>query len=420
MSTIVHRAACMAALSPLLWMAPAAALPSGLTLPETVRMAVAQAPVLEARQAQIEAARQDAMRAGSLPDPVLTIGIDNLPVTGAEAFDSGVDFMTMKKIGLRQEIPARAAREAQRALAAREVDEAQSLDRAGRLQVARAAAQAWVDAWAARRELEVLGKLREQAQLAAGLVEASMRGGTASAADALAARAAVVELDNQIEAGKAAAAAAQADLARWLGSRARAVSTETPDFGVLPHARAELLAGIDRLGPLLPVAAQVESTAASVDLARAQKHPDWSIAASYGQRSGGRSDMLMLEVGIGLPLFTRNRQDRDVAAREAEYQAALATREDQRRELAAQVQAGFARWEGLKRQVALHEQTLLPLAADRSASALAAFRGGGAIGPWLEARRDELAAHLAHVEHLDALGRAWADLAYLLPIQEQP
>jgi outer membrane protein TolC len=164
----------------------------------------------------------------------------------------------------------------------------------------------------------------------------------------------------------------------------------------------------------------VESAAAALDVARADKHPDWSVAASYGQRAAGRSDMVMLEVGIGLPLFTRNRQDRGVAAREAEYQAALATREDMRRQEIARVRADLARWEGLKRQVALHEDALLPLARDRSATALASYRAGGPLQPWLEARRDELDAHLSHAEHLGELGRAWAALAFLLPSEAQP
>src|SRR3546814_4109636 len=79
--------------------------------------------------------------------------------------------------------------------------------------------------------------------------------------------------------------------------------------------------------------------------ARAEKRPDWSVAASYGQRDGGRDDMFMLEFGIELPLFTRNRQDRGVAARQAEYEAALATREDLRRQQAARIRADIARWE---------------------------------------------------------------------------
>jgi outer membrane protein TolC len=137
--------------------------------------------------------------------------------------------------------------------------------------------------------------------------------------------------------------------------------------------------------------------------------------AAYGQRDGGRSDMLMLEVGVSLPMFGRNRQDRDVSAREAEYRQASALQEDQRRELVAELDAAFSRWEALKRQVALHEDRLLPLARDRSAAALAAYRGGGALQPWLDARAAELQVHQDHAEHLGELARAWAALAFLLP-----
>jgi hypothetical protein len=74
----------------------------------------------------------------------------------------------------------------------------------------------------------------------------------------------------------------------------------------------------------------------------------------------------------------------------------------------------------LKRQVVLHEDALLPLAQDRSATTLAAYRAGGDLQPWLDARRDELDVHLAHAEHLGELGRAWAALAFLLPTEAQP
>src|SRR3546814_15233633 len=46
------------------------------------------------------AAEEAAVAARQLPDPQLTIGIQNLPVTGSEAFDINADFMTMKTIGI--------------------------------------------------------------------------------------------------------------------------------------------------------------------------------------------------------------------------------------------------------------------------------------------------------------------------------
>jgi outer membrane protein TolC len=375
--------------------------------------------MLDARKAGVTAASEEAARAGALPDPMLTVGIDNLPVTGTDALDSSADFMTMKKIGLRQEIPAHAKRAAREAYAARQIDEATAQSMAEALSVRRAAADAWVDVWATQRQLAVLQMLREQASLAAKLAKARVAGG-ASVDDALATQAAVLEIDNRIEAARAAHTSAQAGLSRWLGADDIEASSDGLDFNNLPLPEASLLAAVDQSGPLLSAAAQVESAAAARDVARAETHPDWSVAASYGQRSAGRSDMIMLEVGIGLPLFTRNRQDRGVAAREADYQAALATRKDLRREEAARIRADLARWQGLKRQVSLHEDALLPLARDRSATALASYRAGGPLQPWLDARRDELDVHLWHAEHLAELGRAWAALAFLLPSEVQP
>lgn len=393
---------------------------SAVTLDEAIGLAVGRAPMLDARRAQVEAAEQESRRAGALPDPELFGGIDNLPVTGSEAFDFRADEMTMKRIGVRQAIPARAKREAARTLAARTVDEASARSDAEQLDVRRAVAEAWIDLWAAQRELGALEALRDEAALAAKLAKARVAGGMEPVTDALATESAVIELDNRIEAARAEQSVAQANLARWIGAEVLPVASESPDLAALPVPEARLLAAIDRTGPLLPSNAELETAAAAVDAARAEKRPDWSVGASYGQREGGRSDMFTIEVGIGLPLFTGNRQDRGVAAREADYQAALSTREDLRRQAAARIRAGIARWNGLKRQVALHEDALLPLARDRSATALAGYRAGGELQPWLNARRDELDAHLSHAEHLGELGRAWAALAYLLPTEAQP
>jgi outer membrane protein TolC len=358
---------------------PASSASRGISLQDAVRLAVDRAPMLEARHAGITAAQQDAARAGALPDPMLTVGIDNLPVTGSDAFNTGTDFMTMKKIGLRQEIPARAKRDARQRLAMRQVDEAAAQSEAERLDVRRNAADAWTQLWTAQQQLIAMQQLREQAVQAVSLAKARLAGGDGSASDALASKAALLELDSRIEAARADSQAAQAGLARWLGEADIDATTDAAGFDELPVSEAGLLSRVDRLAPLLTQSAQVETAAASVDVARAERHPDWSVGASYGQREHGRDDMLTFEIGIGLPLFTRDRQDRGVAAREADYRGALASQEDLRRQEIARVRAGIARWQGLKRQVALYRDSLLPLAHDRSQTMLAAYRGGWAL-----------------------------------------
>src|SRR3546814_16098499 len=121
--------------------------------------------------------------------------------------------MTMKRIGLRQEVPARAERNAERSLAARNIDKAQADAQAEQLEVRRETAEAWIDLWATQRELDELMALREETELARRLARARVAGGTDPAADAVAAEAALLELDNRIEAARAYEAGAQGGLA---------------------------------------------------------------------------------------------------------------------------------------------------------------------------------------------------------------
>jgi len=385
-----------------------------LSLDEAVRQAGNQAPRLQAQDAAIDAAREDAARAGALPDPMLEFGIENLPVTGSDAFDPAVDDMTMKRIGLRQDIPSSAKRQARRLFADRRVEVAQADAIAERLRVQRAAAEAWIELWAVCQQQAAVERMREQAQMAAALAKARVRGG-GSPADALAADSALLDLDSRLEVLRGDEEQAESRLRRWVPSAVDPKLAGEPDFSALPATRAQLTERVDDMGPLLAARARVESAAAAVDVSRADKRPDWSVRAAYGQRDRDRSDMVTLEFGVSLPLFGRNRQDRDVLARQAEYRQAVALAEDDRRALVAELDAAFARWESLRRQVDLHADRLLPLARDRSALALAAYRAGGPLQPWLDARTAELEVHQAHAEHVGELARAWAALAFLLP-----
>lgn len=395
------------------------AAPQALTLSDATRLAVDRAPMLVARRAQVEAAEQESHRAGALPDPKLTFGIQDLPVDTPDAFNPGVDSFTMKKVGVVQEIPARAKRQARQVVAERTIDEARALTVAEQLTVCRSAAQAWVSAWAAQRELSELQDLREQSALAIRVAKARMAGGTGTAVDSMATQATGLELENRIDAAQATLDAARDTLGRWLGEAPAVltVSDTSPNFDVLPASEATLLSSIDRQVPLLPWQSREAVAAAEVDLASAEKRPDWSVGVSYGQRDR-YSELLSIEIGISLPLFPRNRQDRSISARRADLDAVIAAHEDARRQQTEAVGRAIAEWNGLKRQVARKEDEMLPLANDRSRTALASYRGGGDLQPWLEARRVEIELHVEHARHLGELGRAWAALAYLLPNEE--
>ncbi|MDE1959448.1 MAG: TolC family protein [Xanthomonadaceae bacterium] len=387
-----------------------------LTLQQATALAVERAPLVQAGHAREDAARADRDRAGRWPDPRLVFGVQNLPVQGPGAFSTAADSMTMRTVGFSQAIPSGAGLAAERAAARAGEAGARAETEQARLNTRQATAAAWVALWAAEQGRDQIAGLQRQNALAIVAAKARLAGASGSATDVLAAQAAQAELANQLDLADAQVASARAALARWLGQDAAgATLADPPDFARLPVSDARLLEAPDQQAPLLGWESREDRVAAELQTARASKRPDWSVDFSYGARAPGLPSMVMLQVGVRLPLFAAHREDQDILARRADLEAVRAERENARRAQVEAVQRLLATWQGYGRQVRRDRDTLLALAADRSAAALAAYRGGTSLQPWLEARRDEISTRLDYVGALKAWGDTWVQLAYLLP-----
>ena len=73
-----------------------------LTLNAALRGAERNAPQLDAARHAMRANQAMAVAARELPDPQLTLGVDNVPVDGPDQGSLTRDFMTMRRIGVRQ------------------------------------------------------------------------------------------------------------------------------------------------------------------------------------------------------------------------------------------------------------------------------------------------------------------------------
>src|SRR5258708_37529079 len=76
-----------------------------LPLAEALKIGEKVSPRLAAQGAALAAATELVPRASELPDPKLRVGVDNLPVNGADRYRYDSDFMTMRKIGVMQDFP---------------------------------------------------------------------------------------------------------------------------------------------------------------------------------------------------------------------------------------------------------------------------------------------------------------------------
>ena len=116
-----------------------------LSLPEAQRRAAELSRQLAAQDSAVLALREMAVAAGQLPDPVLKLGIDNLPVNGEDRFSLTRDFMTMRRIGVMQELTRGQKREARAQRFEREAEKSLADKDATLAGIQRETALAWLE-----------------------------------------------------------------------------------------------------------------------------------------------------------------------------------------------------------------------------------------------------------------------------------
>ena len=389
--------------------------PTALSLSDALRIAGDQSPQLAAQRSAIAAAEQGTVSARQLPDPKLFFGVDNLPVTGADSLSLTRDFMTMRKIGVMQDFPRGEKRELKGQLAERVTAREQAMLSDVQASVRRDVASAWIEGYFAQAMGAILDEQIGEAQLQSDALKAGLKSGKAQTADFIAVQLSIERLHDRRAEFDKLAARAKAMLSRWLGSAA--------DRPLAPFAPAELSAQQGVLNEHIVHHPHVQSLDRQVDvaqteayIARAASKPDWSLQLAYQQRGPTYSNMVSVQVAIDLPLFQKNRQHRDTAAKLALVQQARDLKEDAVRLHLAEAQAAWSDWETSTARLKRFDTSLLPLAHERTQSALAAYKGGrGDLSTVLAARRDEIELKLQKLQLAGEQGRAYAQLLYFLP-----
>ena len=350
---------------------PAAAEP--LTFNVALERAAANAPSVQANEAGVEATRSAAIAASRLPDPTLSVGIDNFPISGPPAFTLNGDSMTMARVGVEQAFPNPAKRRAQRGRAQAGIGVAEA-DLAVEAQNVRLeTALAWVDLYYAKRRLAQLQRLDQSLGDLQTTVSARLTSGSARPSQALEPaqlRAAVNDRRSELE---AEVAKAQARLARLTGDPDADVSGDPPVLEVDGPRLRVSLASLPRLQAL---DAQTRAADADTVLARADKRPDWRVGTSYGRRDPAYGDMVSVTVSIDLPFFGKRRQDPLIAARESEANRARLMRDAGERDILAALDSDLADHAMHHQRLMNARQTLVPLTKRRAELDMASYSAG--------------------------------------------
>ena len=354
-----------------------------LTFAAALDRAAASAPSIRARALQTGAARSLARAAGKLPDPQLMVDFQDFPVTGPVAGDPGREDFSEVRVGVTRDIPALAKRRAARERAQAEVGTAQAGGAVEARTVRVAAALAWIDVYVAERKLATLAEVERGISLiattaAARVATGAIRPGQATEPARLRADLA----DRRAELG-AEAARARAQLARWTGESATTIAGAPPLMSVDP---VRLRAGLDAIPVLAAYQARSAAADADVGLALADRHSDLGWRFSYARRDPRFGDLVAAGVTIGLPFFTRTRQNAAIEAKGEEVARVLAEREAARRELAATLEGELADHAMHHQRLETARASLLPLAERRASLERASYAAGRAsLGDTLDA-----------------------------------
>ena len=399
-----------------------AAADTPLSLDQALRLSEERSRQLVAQGSAASAAREMAVAAGQRPDPVLRAGINNLPINGPDRFSLTRDFMTMRSVGVMQELTrgdklrARAARfdrEAQVAEAGRELDLAN---------LQRDTATAWLDRHYQERIRQVLVQQRDEARLQVQAADAAYRGGRGTQADAFAARSAVAQIEDRIAQAERQIAVATTQLARWVGPLAAAQPLAVPPDTTAVRLDLSNLESVLGHHPRIAVMARQEEVAlAEAEVARTSRQADWSAEVMYSQRGPAYSNMVSLNVSVPLQWDRKNRQDRELAARLATVQRLAAEREEATRAHVAEALGLLKEWQSDRERLLRYDDALIPLASARVRAATVAYGGNtGTLSAALEARRSEIDVRVERLRlEMDA-ARLWAQLNYLVPGGHEP
>lgn len=380
--------------------------PTVISLKEAVIRAVEVAPGIRGAQADVSAANATVQASRLLPNPTLSAEVENVAGTGSYTrfgqSETTISIAVPFELGGKRAARTRVA----------QADEAGAQVRtaAARADVTLRTTQAFIALVAAERRVKAATERRDLAVQAERAAQLRVGAGKVSPIDEQ--RASAQRLRAEVDAQRAqhAAALAQSNLARMMGTT-QPLAITAPWFdntdatdSLAPPTTSLALAVAD---------AQVSAANARVDSARRARIPDLTVTAGARRIKETNDTAAVFALSMPLPLF--NRGDADVSRARAELAKAEADRSAVELELAESIAA--ARTEVDDARASAVSANGPELAAAREAARIA--RIGYAEGKFaqldlIEAERSLSQTQEAVIDALAAFHEARARLARLL------
>jgi outer membrane protein TolC len=387
-----------------------------LTLAEAQRRAIAHSRQLPAKDFAAVASRQSAIAAKQLPDPVLKIGVDNLPVNGPDRYSVTSDFMTMRRVGVMQEITRSDKRRLRAASLNQRAEKSIAEKDVAAAAIERDTALAWLDLYYAKAMADVIDEEGVQATQALQAADSAYRGGRGSQAEVFAAHSAVASFEDRRSEYGRRILNAQTMLTRWIASEVNVALADKPDMDAIRLDPTTLETQLAHHPEIAVLNKQVEIAETTAKLALADKQSDWSVEAAFQQRGSAYSNMASIGVSIPFQWDQKNRQDRQLSSKLAMVDEAASERDEMLRDHVVQTRLMINEWHNDRERVVRYARDLVPLATERTRASVAAYSGGKlSLVEVLTARRNEIEVRLQALQLQADTAKIWAQLNFLFP-----
>jgi outer membrane protein TolC len=380
-----------------LWWSGNITAPFALTLDQAIQIAQHNDPWQGGNQLREQALLAQSAAADTLPDPVLSMGMLNLPTNGY-ALDQ--EPMTQIKLSVSQMFP----RGDSRTIARRQLEllagQQPLLGQDRRAQVKVTVSTLWLDAYAADKSIRLLAQERGLFEQLADFVQTSYSSaqGKTRQQDVVRAQLEIARLQDRLTLLYEQKDTALAKLMAWLwadepgqqGFESEGQITlngPLPDIK-LPQAASGLLTSLlnpQQLANLLTthpavqaIQQRIQAGHSSVKLAEQKYSPQWAVNAGYAYRQDdqlgrSRADFLSLGVSVSMPIFSTKRQDNDVRASRLTTES---LKTDQRlllRNMLVQLTALTYQYQRMDQRAELYANSILPQMHQQAEASLSAY-----------------------------------------------
>ena len=347
-----------------------------ISIERAVQTALERDSLINVYQSRRDAYKELSVAADTLPDPKIKLGMMNVPI---DTFSFNQEPMTQVQVGIQQMFPRGNSLEikSQRALNMSVAEDAKTENQ--RRKITREVRETWLELYYWLHAEKVIKENRKLFTELVSVTKQQYAAGRQKQQDVIRSELELGMLDDREIKIQTRIETTQAKLIKYLGSNYSSIKTgiNLPKYTI----KNKTTSWVNSHPTLRMEQAMVSVNEKNVELAKQNYKPSWSLDLTYGRREKSaagveRADFASAMVMFDLPLFTADRQDKQVAASKSRLNGALNLREERKRNLIKMWHAAQAKEKRLLQRIKQYDNLLLPKSDENTKSALYAYQSG--------------------------------------------